>query len=91
MAALFIAAGMFIAEKVADKKQARKDRKRAKDDVHYHESQAETEQKLARRYSDDLVPASANGMSTGVRDSSDEMPPPPYEEVVRARGHRRGQ
>ena len=86
MAALIIAGGVFLAEKVADKRQARKDRKHAKarDAELYRESQRETKQKLSRSHVDNSV---GDGMSgeDAAHEHTDELPPPSYDEVIRNR------
>jgi hypothetical protein len=99
MAAIFIVAGLAIADKVEKKKEAKR-QKKARDEARYRELQIETSKRLARRES-----ASANVIeNTRVEDpeleenSSDQDEnlqlasstdnPPPYEDAV-AVGERR--
>ncbi|KAK4542662.1 hypothetical protein LTR36_006234, partial [Oleoguttula mirabilis] len=78
MAAIFIAATMVIAEKVAGKKQARKDKK-SRDDVRYQELQTETKQRIVRTQSGNTIAADlldAKKIRDGARSPGGEAPPP---------------
>jgi hypothetical protein len=84
MAALLIAAGIMIADKVDKKKQARKDKK-ALDEQRYRELQAETKAYKARRdsvKSDTATDSEDEGQSSR---GTMRRAPPSYEEAVGSR------
>lgn len=81
MAAIFIVAGLAIADKVEKKKEAKRQKKRL-DDARYAELQTETNQRLARTQSGTLIDLST-GEEAEVEEERDEsgQEPPEYEEV----------
>ena len=100
MAAIFIVAGLAIADKVEKKKEAKR-QKKAKDEARYRELQIETNRRLARQNSGEKTDSAATEatdtfvenpeeedeeefMNTAVDDSQ----PPPYEDAVQV-GERR--
>lgn len=81
MAALFIAAGIALHEKLERKKEAKRIKK-LNDDDRYEELQKDTKKRLARTQSGNVIerPVSRTG---SLRESEERSPPPPgYEEVV---------
>ena len=99
MAAIFIVAGLAIAEKVEKKKEAKR-QKKAKDEARYRELQIETSKRLARTQSGNVVeqtvPENSNDVVVEDEDDEDEIQhsavddtaPPPYEDAVQV-GERR--
>lgn len=92
MAAIFISVGLVIAEKVSAKKQARKDKKRARDDQRFQELQADTQQRLARTQSGNVIAAVPDDRDSedSPRNGNRDAPPPLYEDVVAGQDARGG-
>jgi TFIIF-interacting CTD phosphatase-like protein len=98
MAAIFIVAGLAIADKV-EKKREQKRQKKAKDEARYRQLQIETNQRLARTQSGNIIDNSAFVEDSEALDSDDpesprsavtEAKPPAYEDAVQV-GERREQ
>ncbi|KAK3725509.1 hypothetical protein LTR37_000479 [Vermiconidia calcicola] len=97
MAAIFIVAGMAIAEKVEKKKEAKR-QKKAKDEARYRELQIETNRRLTRKESgndatQDTFIENPEDLDDGedsmnLRQSVSDTSPPPYEDAVQV-GERR--
>lgn len=104
MAAILIAAGFAVAEKIDKKKQAKKEKK-AMDERRYRELQAETKQRLARTASGNVVPVDEDASSESENESEEVrrqggsvggasggagggVPPPPRYEDVVAAGRK---
>ena len=94
MAAIFIVAGLAIAEKIEKKKEAKR-QKKANDEKRYRELQIETDKRLARKESAteiDNTPPAEYPDEEEEEDfqliAVDDTSPPPYEDAVQA-GERR--
>ena len=85
MAALIIAAGFAIADKIDKKKQLKKDKK-MKDELRYKELQVETKRRLSRTQSGTIIEHTpADDEETTSQPEDERSPsPPPYEDVVEA-------
>ena len=93
MAAIFIVAGLAIAEKVEKKKEAKR-QKKALDEKRYRELQIETTRRLSRTQSGNVIentfvenPEEAEDDDT-LQKVVDDPSPPPYEDAVQV-GERR--
>ena len=95
MAAIFIVAGLAIAEKIEKKKEAKR-QKKAKDEARYRELQIETDKRLARTQSGNVIenePAEypeEEDEEDYQQSAVDDPSPPPYEDAVQV-GERREQ
>ncbi|KAK3705016.1 hypothetical protein LTR37_013533 [Vermiconidia calcicola] len=97
MAAIFIVAGMAIAEKVEKKKEAKR-QKKAKDEARYRELQIETNRRLTQKErgidkTQDTFIENPEDLDDGedfenLRQSVSDISPPPYEDAVQV-GERR--
>ena len=88
MAAIFIVAGLMIAEKV-EKKKEKKRQKKAAAEARYRELQIETNRRLARRDSGAAIdnsyveePDDDEYDDANQRLARDDVPPPAYEDAV---------
>ncbi|KAK3057303.1 hypothetical protein LTR09_001485 [Extremus antarcticus] len=92
MAAIFIVAGLAIADKVEKRKEAKR-LKKERDEVRYRELQVETNRRLATKQRGDgggdvidNIPAYEEDAETSgeeqMRSAVDEASPPPYDDVV---------
>lgn len=83
MAAILIAAGLVLSEKIEKKRQAHKDLKKAKDDLRYEDLQRDTRRRLARTKSGEVVELSdSEDERTGGGRQSQDASPPRYEDAV---------
>lgn len=94
MAAIFIVAGLAIADKVEKKKEAKR-QKKANDEARYRELQIETNRRLARRESGNVIENPLIDYTEEdeeddeyVQSAVDEAKPPAYEDAVQV-GERR--
>lgn len=82
MAALFIAAGIALHEKMERKKEAKRIKK-LNDDDRYEELQRDTRKRLARTQSGSVVERSVSRTGSLKSEEGDRSPPPPkYEDVA---------
>lgn len=92
MAAIFIAVGAIIAEKVHEKKQRREDKK-ARDELRYRDLQTETKARMIRTQSGNMIPAVPDRVDDeedDARSGDGEALPPSYEDVAGTTRGRRG-
>lgn len=95
MAAIFIVAGLAIADKVEKKKEAKR-QKKARDEARYRELQIETNRRLSRTKSGNVVedtfienPEEPEEDENDLKQTAiDDASPPPYEDAVQV-GERR--